>query len=146
MTGRILPGKYEGVIDVDGEDQLGPAVVRGDSAAGEYIEIRFRVDIGFGETSTAKKRLYLTDKAAKFSFSALKALGWDGRDDEELTGLGTKACELVIEEREYQGKIYPDIKFINDIKREQPKVARSAEYIAHRKALLAKWQAENGIA
>ncbi len=43
----------------------------------------------------------------------LTTCGWDGVDPEELAGLGSRVVELVVEEREYNGKLYPNVKWIN---------------------------------
>lgn len=51
----------------------------------------------------------------ELGFKALTACGWDGVSEDELDGLGSVDVELVVEEREYNGKMYPQVKWVNSL-------------------------------
>ncbi len=74
-----------------------------------------------GSEVTIRDIMYLTDKTVEFVTRELTTLGWGGTNIWELhpsnTGhfslKGAKAL-LTVEMQEYEGKLYPKVKFVND--------------------------------
>jgi len=76
------------------------------------VEILFRAsdEDGGGEI---RHTLWLTGGALPYSVKSLRATGWQGDDLSELSSVGAKLCQLVIEGEEYNGRVYPRVKYIN---------------------------------
>lgn len=86
-----------------------------------------------GETATGKEQVaiqfeflemneqltyygYFTDAAREHAFKALRAAGWTGDDLSDLSGVGgpdAPEVSLVVENEEYQGHVYPKIRWVN---------------------------------
>jgi hypothetical protein len=56
---------------------------------------------------------YFTDPTWERTVESLRTCGWQGDDLSDLTGLGSSEVDLVIEQEEYDGKIYARVKWIN---------------------------------
>ena len=58
---------------------------------------------------------FLTDAALPFTVKSLRIAGWQGDDFFDLTSLGSKECELVIADEEYNGEVRSRVQYINEI-------------------------------
>lgn len=91
----------------------------GESSNGnEQISVPFELLDGDG-SPTGKRITWIGTFASQAStdlaLKSLKAAGWDGVPRAELTGLGSKDCELVIDvERSDKGTVYPVVKYVNE--------------------------------
>ena len=84
------------------------------SASGnEGIEIAFDVLEGTEFPNGITWVGWLTQKTAKRVAESLRACGWVGSGINDMTGLGTKDVNLVIDEEEYKGKVTTRVKWVN---------------------------------
>lgn len=101
------PGKYVAKLL---EWKLGTS-----SKGGEQIGLLFEITAGefAGEKITAYKSF--SESAFPWTEKALKALGWDGKDFEDFTGLGEKTAQIEVEKDTYEGKTKLKVSWINPI-------------------------------
>lgn len=108
--GTIQAGTYD--VEVDATF-LGKSAKKGTG----YVAVRFKDEVG--DTITAY--LYTSDKAIERTIETLGVLGWDlNANNGDLYTLhetqllvGAKA-EIVVEDEEYNSKIYPKVRWINE--------------------------------
>lgn len=58
---------------------------------------------------------WLSDGALDRTVESLRAMGWQGLDLDDVSGLEANEVEVVVQGEEYEGKWYPRISFINRI-------------------------------
>jgi hypothetical protein len=56
---------------------------------------------------------WLTEKTFDRTIESLRHCGWEGSDLSELQGLDANEVDLVIEQEEYEGRVYPKVKWVN---------------------------------
>lgn len=80
----------------------------------DIVALRFRLSEGpdAGQTISYTGWMH-TPASAKRVMESLEYCGWDGVSLEEMKGFGTKECELVLENEEYQGKTRVRVAFVN---------------------------------
>lgn len=108
--GTIQAGTWDVVVDAT---FLGKSPKKGTG----YVAVRFKDDVG--DTITAY--LYTSDAALGRTVETLEALGWSVEANngdvstlhETQLLVGAKA-EIVVENEEYEGKVRPKVKWIND--------------------------------
>lgn len=64
---------------------------------------------------TIEHPMYLTAAALQYAVRDLRKMGWRGDDLSDLSTVGSKEFEIVVEEEEYEGNFYARVKYINDI-------------------------------
>lgn len=85
-----------------------------------FVEVAFRVIEGEHKDETMSQKFFLSENAAKYTIPSLKTCGcvFPGGDVMDLTGLGSRRVELVIQKQkpkpgEDESK-FVEIRFIND--------------------------------
>lgn len=85
-----------------------------------YVEVGFRVIEGEHKGAVMHQRFFLSEAAAKYTIQNLRNAGavFPGGAIDDLTGLGTKRCEIVVQQQkpkpgETESK-YVEIRFVND--------------------------------
>ena len=66
---------------------------------------------------------YLSGGAVNLTVKAMRAMGWQGEDLNDLSTIGSCDFEVVVEDEEYRGRYYPKIKYVNEIGRGEAKQA-----------------------
>jgi hypothetical protein len=56
---------------------------------------------------------FFTPKTQERTLEALYACGWHGPDLTDLSGVGDREVEIVVEEEEYQGKVRSKVRWVN---------------------------------
>jgi hypothetical protein len=56
---------------------------------------------------------YFSDATFERTIESLRHCGWVGDDLSDLTGIDSNEVSLVIENEEYQGKLYPKVRWVN---------------------------------
>lgn len=105
---------------------------------GKYVAIAIAQDSALAETSNGTPQVavvfqiqeppeqygeritwfgFLTEKATPRTIEGLRAAGFTGDDLTDLSSLGSKNCEIVVEDEEYEGKTYTKVKWVNDLGR-----------------------------
>lgn len=107
--------KYFDVVAVD------HMIEGGDEKRSPQIVVRLK--IVDGPQKGTQKMYYgsLHENAVKYTFEALRSLGWTCNDVEKLEGLGSVVAVAVEDDNKYNGKVTRRIKFIN------PKTPRKLE-------------------
>lgn len=80
--------------------------------------------------------LYCSEAALPRTVEALRYCGWEGDDLNDLSTVGSKDCELVIVEDEYNGKVRLKVKWVNELGSGGVRESRTPE--DQRKAFAAK--------
>lgn len=106
---EIPDGKYRG------RARSAPATLieSGKGTPGLSVEIDFTTQDG-AQTSLTWTG-WLSDGPFDRTIESLRYMGWEGDNLENVTGLDKNEVELVIENEEYEGNVYPRIQFINRI-------------------------------
>lgn len=85
-----------------------------------YVQVGFRVIEGPHKDEIMSQRFFLSEGAAKYTIASLRNAGavFPGGAIDDLTGLGTKRCEIVVQPQkpkpgETESK-YVEIRFVND--------------------------------
>lgn len=73
------------------------------------VEMEIRNEHGEEITAT----LYITDNTMKRTVESLRHTGWRGDDFSELSSVGSKLFQVVVDAEEYKGKWYSRVKWIN---------------------------------
>ena len=82
----------------------------------DYIEVVFKVVEGDCEGSYITWRGFLTDAAAPFTLKSLRYAGWSGDAlGEDMTGLGDTKVRLVVEENEWEDKVFMRVRWVNKV-------------------------------
>lgn len=56
---------------------------------------------------------YFSDKTWERTVESLRYMGWEGNDLADVQGLDMNEVELVVEDEEYQGKVYAKVRWVN---------------------------------
>lgn len=75
----------------------------------EEIWVLFTLDAG----EDVFWRGNFSEKGLKHTVKALRAMGWKGDDLSNLAGLDTNHVDLVLEEREWNGEVKTEVKWVN---------------------------------
>lgn len=105
---------------------------------GTYMARALPAEVGYGESQNGNEQIsvpfvlldesgaprgeritwigtFASPASTDLALKSLKAAGWDGVPRAELTGLGSKDVELVIEtERSEKGTLYAVVKYVNE--------------------------------
>jgi len=83
----------------------------------DFIQVSFQIEEGEVDSkSFITWRGFLTDAAAKWTFAALRNAGWTGDAlGDEMPGLGDTKVRLVIEDEEYEDKVYKRVRWVNRV-------------------------------
>lgn len=88
---------------------LNPRLVTSKDKGTPGVEMEFKNSDGDEITAT----LYITDGTIKRTVESLRHTGWRGDDFSDLSSVGSKLCQIVVEAEEYKGKWYPRVKWVN---------------------------------
>jgi hypothetical protein len=77
------------------------------------IVVYFEISTPEAEMAAITWYGYFSEKAWERTVESLRHCGWQGADLTDLSGLGDKEVELVIEDEEYDGKVRPKVRWIN---------------------------------
>lgn len=85
-----------------------------------YVEVAFKVIEGEHKGEVMRQRFFLSENAAPYTIKNLRNAGaeFPGGAIDDLTGLGTKRCEIVVQQQrpkpgETESK-FVEIRFVND--------------------------------
>lgn len=88
--------------------------VLGESENGKpHIAVSFKIKDTDGEEKFVSWRGFFTDAAIDRTIESLRYLGFEGDDLGNLVGLDKNEVELVVEDEEYEGKVYARVQWIN---------------------------------
>ena len=77
------------------------------------VELKLTEEVFTGERITWYG--YFTEGTQERTFESLRALGWEGDDLSNLTGLDKNEVSIVVQGEEYQGRTSLKVKFINPL-------------------------------
>jgi hypothetical protein len=95
MSQRIEPGIYRGKA-IAGSEQYGETKNHNDQ-----IVLDLQLDTG----DTVSTFLVFSEKAAPWSIKRLRALGWQGDNLADLTGIDSSEVDIEVKYEEYQGEM-----------------------------------------
>ena len=99
-------GTYNNVAVISGE------LIESKEKRTPGVELLFQLsDEDGGEQ--IRGTLWLSEGAIKRSVESLRHTGWQGDDLSELSTVGSKLCQIVVETEEYNGRGYPRVKWVN---------------------------------
>lgn len=78
-----------------------------------FVAVSFKVKDTDGQEKFVSWRGFFTEKTTERTIESLRYLGFEGDDLSNLTGLDKNEVELVVEDEEYEGKIYPRVQWVN---------------------------------
>lgn len=88
----------------------------GESSTGkEQIGVLFDILTEGAEFSQVSWYGYFTEGAIARTIESMRHMGWKGEDLEHLEDLGANEVELVVDEEEYEGKLYTKVKWVNRV-------------------------------
>jgi hypothetical protein len=112
------------------------------SQLGESLGGTPRVEVAFNFLDEHEDGIvymgYLTPKTLERTVKDLRTMGWKGNNPKDLKGIDTNEVELIVDNEEYKGKMYPKVKWVNSVKGEKDsaKMQSRADAIAKRIAAL----------
>lgn len=90
------------------EWQLGEA-----ETGSPYIMVSFPAKAEDGSEMFLGWRGFFTEKTTERTIESLRYMGFEGDDLSNLVGLDKNEVDLVVEDEEYEGKLYPRVQFVN---------------------------------
>lgn len=102
MSQRIEPGIYRGKA-VAGSEQYGQT-----SNGNDQIVLDLQLDTG----DTVSTFLVFSDKAAQWSIKRLRALGWEGDNLGDLTGIDRSEVDIEVKYEEYKGELKMKVQIV----------------------------------
>lgn len=87
----------------------------GESDGGKpYLGVSFKVkDTLDGEEKFVGWRGFFTEATTDRTIESMRYMGFEGDDLSNLVGLDKNEVELVVEDEEYEGKMYPRVQWVN---------------------------------
>lgn len=102
----LPPGKYkaraiDGALGESGEKKT------------PCVDVMFRIEEGDHAGEEIGWQGWMTDKAVKTTFRALRNMGWQGDNVTELVGIDQNIVELDVQRETYEGKTRTKVKWVN---------------------------------
>lgn len=85
------------------------------SKGNEQIVIRFEIIEGPHKDQSILWFGFFSDACFDRTIQSLRHCGWKGDDISELTGIDTREVDVVVEHKEYNGKVTPSVRWINQV-------------------------------
>lgn len=84
------------------------------STGTEQVALLFEVTDGPCKGQLITWYGYFTDKTAERTFESLEYAGWGGKSLLDMSGLGSRECEIVVQHRESaEGREYAEVRWVN---------------------------------
>ena len=83
------------------------------SKGNEHIAVLFEITAGELVSQTVSWRGFFTEQALDRTLESLRHCGWSSDSIVDLDGLEANEVEIVVDEEEYEGKIYSRVKWVN---------------------------------
>lgn len=79
----------------------------------EYIGVMFEITSGDLKGKSISWRGFFSDNAVVRTLESLRHCGWTGETLADMTGLGDREVEIVVEPEEYNGKTHDRVRWVN---------------------------------